>query len=66
MDVFYACVPYKRKRRIHFHNFMAEVHHEMKVLAAAKDPLIALSTKSQSLPVCCALTSFTSATLLMR
>jgi cell division protein ZapE len=45
MDVFYACVPYKRKRRIHFHNFMAEVHHEMKVLAAAKDPLIALSDK---------------------
>lgn len=43
MDVFYACVPYKRKRRIHFHNFMAEVHHEMKVLAAAKDPLIALA-----------------------
>ncbi len=43
MDVFYACVPYKRKRRIHFHNFMAEVHHEMKVLAAAKDPLLALA-----------------------
>lgn len=43
MDVFYACVPYKRKRRIHFHNFMAEVHHEMKLLSAAKDPLIALA-----------------------
>jgi len=45
MDVFYACVPYKRKRRIHFHNFMAEVHREMKVLAATKDPLIALADK---------------------
>lgn len=43
MDVFYACVPYKRKRRIHFHNFMAEVHHDMKLLAASKDPLIALA-----------------------
>lgn len=43
MDVFYACVPYKRKRRIHFHNFMAEVHHEMQLLAASKDPLIALA-----------------------
>jgi len=43
MDVFYACVPYKRKRRIHFHKFMNEVHHEMKALAAAKDPLIALA-----------------------
>jgi cell division protein ZapE len=43
MDVFYACVPYKRKRRIHFHNFMAEVHHEMQLLAANQDPLIALA-----------------------
>ncbi len=43
MDVFYACVPYKRKRRIHFHNFMAEVHHEMKLLASTPDPLIALA-----------------------
>ncbi len=43
MDVFFACVPYKRKRRIHFHNFMAEVHHEMKLLSSEKDPLIALA-----------------------
>jgi cell division protein ZapE len=43
MDVFFECVPYKRKRRIHFHNFMAEVHHEMKRLAAEKDPLLALA-----------------------
>jgi len=45
MDVFYACVPYKRKRRTHFHNFMAEVHHEMKMHAAAKDPLLAVADK---------------------
>ncbi|MES1981511.1 MAG: cell division protein ZapE [Pseudomonadota bacterium] len=43
MDAFYACVPYRRKRRIHFHNFMAEVHHELKILAVKKDPLIALA-----------------------
>jgi len=43
MDAFYACLPYRRKRRIHFHNFMAEVHHEMKLLADKKDPLIALA-----------------------
>lgn len=43
MDVFFACVPYKRKRRIHFHHFMSEVHHELKNLAAHKDPLIALA-----------------------
>lgn len=43
MDVFYACVPYRRKRRIHFHKFMAEIHQGMKLLAAANDPLIALA-----------------------
>ena len=43
MDVFYACVPYRRKRRVHFHSFMAEVHHEMKALAGEKDPLLALA-----------------------
>ena len=43
MDAFYASLPYRRKRRIHFHNFMAEVHHEMKALAGEADPLIALA-----------------------
>jgi cell division protein ZapE len=43
MDAFYACLPYRRKRRIHFHNFMAEVHHKMKALAGNKDPLAALA-----------------------
>jgi cell division protein ZapE len=43
MDGFYHCLPYRRKRRIHFHNFMAEVHHEMKMLADAPDPLMALA-----------------------
>ena len=45
MDAFYACLPYRRKRRIHFHNFMAEVHHEMKLLAKENDPLIALADR---------------------
>lgn len=43
MDVFYDCVPYRRKRRIHFHNFMAEVHHELKLLGGEKDPLLVLA-----------------------
>jgi len=43
MDGFYECLPYKRKRRIHFHNFMVEVHHEMKRLAHERDALIALA-----------------------
>ncbi|HLP99059.1 MAG TPA: cell division protein ZapE [Sideroxyarcus sp.] len=43
MDGFYHCLPYRRKRRIHFHNFMVEVHHEMKRLAHESDPLMALA-----------------------
>ncbi len=43
MDAFYACVPYRRKRRVHFHHFMAEVHHEMQHLSQEKDPLLALA-----------------------
>lgn len=45
MDGFYECLPYRRKRRIHFHNFMAEVHHEMQRLAHEHDPLIALAER---------------------
>jgi cell division protein ZapE len=43
MDGFYNCLPYRRKRRIHFHHFMVEVHQEMKKLAHERDPLIALA-----------------------
>ena len=54
MDAFYACLPYRRKRRIHFHNFMAEVHHEMKLLDHENDPLIALSERiAQSTRLLC-------------
>jgi len=43
MDGFYHCLPFRRKRRIHFHNFMVEVHHEMKLRAHEHDPLMALA-----------------------
>ncbi len=39
MDSFYSVVPYKRKRRIHFHHFMHEVHAELKTLKNEPDPL---------------------------
>lgn len=45
MDGFYHCLPYRRKRRIHFHNFMMEVHNEMKLLSRESDPLMALADK---------------------
>jgi cell division protein ZapE len=54
MDGFYHCLPFRRKRRIHFHHFMAEVHHEMKLLAHTPDPLMALAdTISHSTRLLC-------------
>ncbi len=43
MDGFYRSLPYRRKRRIHFHSFMSEVHHMMQAFAASADPLMAVA-----------------------
>ena len=40
MDCFYETVPYLRKRRIHFHAFMQEVHTHLKELKGESDPLL--------------------------
>ncbi len=39
MDCFYETVPYKRKTRIHFHEFMRSVHRELELLKGTADPL---------------------------
>lgn len=43
MDAFYQCVPYRRKQRVHFHHFMAEVHHQLRTLAHEVDPLLTVA-----------------------
>lgn len=43
MDGFYQCLPFQRKRRVHFHAFMVEVHQQMKRHDAEKDPLLAVA-----------------------
>ena len=40
MDAFYEAVPYRRKRRVHFHAFMQEVHEALKRHKQQADPLI--------------------------
>ena len=43
MDSFYACVPLKRKTRVHFHAFMRDVHEELKSHKREVDPLAAVA-----------------------
>ena len=39
MDCFYNAVPLQRKTRLHFHEFMREVHRELAELHGTSDPL---------------------------
>jgi cell division protein ZapE len=39
MDCFYDSVPYRRKRRVHFHAFMQEVQNDLRKFNNAPDPL---------------------------
>lgn len=39
MDAFFGCLPYRRKRRVHFHAFMAEIHRRLKALKSESNPL---------------------------
>lgn len=45
MDCFFNAVPLKRKVRLHFHEFMREVHRELHVLQGTQNPLDALGAK---------------------
>src|SRR5207245_7255538 len=45
MDSFYRCLPLVRKRRVHFHHFMRDVHRELEELKGRDDPLSALAER---------------------
>jgi cell division protein ZapE len=45
MDCFYAAVPLIRKTRLHFHEFMREVHRELAELQGTVNPLDALGER---------------------
>lgn len=39
MDVFFDCLPFEQKTRLHFHRFMQQVHEQLKALEGEKNPL---------------------------
>lgn len=43
MDSFFRCLPLERKRRVHFHHFMRDVHRELDTLKGTVNPLDALA-----------------------
>jgi cell division protein ZapE len=46
MDSFYLAVPVVRKRRVHFHHFMREIHRELNELKGAEDPIAAVAART--------------------
>ncbi|HJT62111.1 MAG TPA: cell division protein ZapE, partial [Burkholderiales bacterium] len=46
MDAFYQCVPLVRKRRVHFHHFMREIHRELDELKGTEDPIAAVAERT--------------------
>jgi len=46
MDSFFSCVPLVRKRRVHFHHFMREIHRELDELKGTEDPIAAVAERT--------------------
>ncbi|HUJ85655.1 MAG TPA: cell division protein ZapE [Burkholderiales bacterium] len=46
MDAFFLCVPLVRKRRVHFHHFMREIHRELDELRGTEDPVAAVAERT--------------------
>ena len=46
MDSFYLCLPLVRKRRVHFHHFMREIHREMNLLKGTEDPIAEVAART--------------------
>ena len=45
MDAFYKVSRHRRKRRVHFHEFMREIHARMRTLSGQEDPLDTISSE---------------------
>jgi cell division protein ZapE len=48
MDSFYRCLPLVRRRRVHFHHFLRDVHRELDELKGTANPLEVLASRIAS------------------
>lgn len=48
MDCFFNAVPYRRKRRIHFHAFMQQIHRELESFKGEADPMLKVAERIAS------------------
>ncbi|MBO7380844.1 MAG: AFG1 family ATPase [Neisseriaceae bacterium] len=54
MDTFFGCLPYVRKKRVHFHAFMADIHRRLRDLKHEKNPMQAVAAEiAQEVRVLC-------------
>lgn len=44
IDSFFACLPFRAKRRVHFHRFMQDVHNQLKLLGNIENPLVQVAS----------------------
>ena len=54
MDCFYQSLPFKQKKRQHFHQFMQDLHQRLKIFHSLKDPMSHLATElaSETMVLC--------------
>jgi len=45
MDIFYQCLPIEAKSRVHFHQFMNQIHQSLKQLGGIENPLQRIATE---------------------
>jgi cell division protein ZapE len=48
MDCFYESVPYRRKKRLHFHAFMQQIHHDLDKYKGEPDPILRVAEQIAS------------------
>jgi cell division protein ZapE len=48
MDIFFQSLPSSRKMRMHFHQFMRQIHQQLKALQGTEDPLKVIAKKLQA------------------